>query len=200
MANEVVAAHGGWRVLVWSREHDGPELLPVAAWEVVQPQEPCDCPPKVKFHATNCPNFPAVGLTSVPRWRVERTKVELVPLVLGEDWMQVAPVPSGCWFVDPGEMAEWCRDHIEEVQAMMARHDAAEHGGNPCLAERAAFVAFFAHGLGIRASDPQSVMATISLLVEYEGGRGSPVMAIVEVGSKKRYEERRGPKTPPILQ
>ena len=50
----------------------------------------------------------------------------------------------------------------------MQRHEAEDHGGAMCHAERAGLVAYLAHRLGVR--DRNSVVMMLESLAEYEQG------------------------------
>jgi hypothetical protein len=54
------------------------------------------------------------------------------------------------------------------VEDMLRPHEIEDHNGELCMAERAGFVAFLAHRLGVR--DPESVRLFFEALAEYELG------------------------------
>lgn len=62
-----------------------------------------------------------------------------------------------------GELAE----SIEQLERF---HEGADHGGEPCLGHRAGTVAFFAHRLGLRSTDPEQMDEFRRQLERYEAG------------------------------
>jgi hypothetical protein len=64
------------------------------------------------------------------------------------------------------------RDLANEIarasENLMRAHEAGEHEGEMCMSERAGFVAFLAHRLGVR--DPESMTLFFEALTEYELG------------------------------
>jgi hypothetical protein len=68
------------------------------------------------------------------------------------------------------EQPDWMKEGANELavaaEALMQRHEAEDHDGEMCHAERAGFLAFLAHRLGVR--DQTSVGMMLSALVDYE--------------------------------
>ena len=62
------------------------------------------------------------------------------------------------------------RDLANEIarasENLMRAHEAGEHDGDMCMSERAGFVAFLAHRLGVRS--PEAMTLFFQALTEYE--------------------------------
>jgi hypothetical protein len=73
---------------------------------------------------------------------------------------------------DNDSIPEWMNEESDEIaeraEALLARHEEEDHDGEICHEQRAGFIGWLAHRLGVR--DAASVMLVIDVLAEYEEG------------------------------